>query len=334
LKLQPGSNVLSNSQNIKFQSKGDELAGTLVRNAADVNNITVLMIHGSGPFDRNQNMKGQTLDVFNTIASELGCGGVGSFRYDKRGCGESEGDFYTTGFNDLIEDACAAVDMLVRRQDTGVIILLGHSEGTMIAPVVANMKPEVRGLILLCPTVQPVEDTLMLQSEHVEELINEMPGVWGVFARIYSRFKGGMNNSQRNLIELVKVTPRKTVRSMGMKVPVVWLRELLAHNPKEWMRKVSVPVLTISGEKDIQCLPSDSNQISNMVQGPVQSYCLKDLTHILRTDSEPASFRRYEELMKKKIDSEIINLCLDWLADSKFARCSWHASNRNPPGHT
>jgi len=48
----------------------------------------------------------------------------------------------------------------------------------------------------------------MLQSERVAELIDEMPAAWGAFARIYSRFKGGMNNSQRNLIGQVKVTPK------------------------------------------------------------------------------------------------------------------------------
>ena len=51
------------------------------------------MIHGSGPMDRNENMPGQSLNVFNTIAEHLAEKGIASLRYDKRGCGKSGGNY-------------------------------------------------------------------------------------------------------------------------------------------------------------------------------------------------------------------------------------------------
>ena len=303
---------------IRFQSKGVSLAGTLMPGIESKRSVTILMLHGSGPMDRYQNMRGQKLDVFNTFAAEFEKAGFGSFRYDKRGCGKSGGNYYTAGFGDLIEDACVAVDMLARRPETGAIVLLGHSEGTIIAPVVAHLRPNVSGMILLCPTVQPLEKTLMLQAQRVAELFEELPGVRGTIARLYARFQGGVVYGQKRLINRTKTTSRKTIYSMMMKVPVRWLKELLAHDLEGWMRKVRIPVLAISGAKDIQCLPSDGHRIEELAQGPVEVHCLDDLTHILRSDTEPGSFRRYEKIISNEMDPRIMLLCLDWVSRQKF----------------
>lgn len=301
-----------------FLSEGVPLFGTLETGIENADPVTVLMLHGSGPVDRNQNMKGQKLDVFNHLASEFAKAGIGSLRYDKRGCGKSGGDYYTTGFGDLIDDACAAVDMLVSKPKTGSIILLGHSEGTMIAPVVAQRRPQVRGMILLCPTVQPVEELLLLQAQRFAEMVEEMPGIRGTVMRLFARFQGGVIDGQQRLIAKTKSTSRETFYSMGKKVPAKWLKELLAHDVEGWMRKVDIPALAISGAKDIQCMPGDGRRVEELSQGPVDSHCLDDIAHVLRTDAEPASFLRYEKIMSNEIDPRIISLCLNWISRQKF----------------
>ena len=314
-----GQRNMTEIEDLDFQSQGVSLAGTLVSSTQNKTPITILMLHGSGPMDRDENMKGMKLDVFRTFADDFGRAGIGSFRYDKRGCGKSGGIYKTIAFRDLIDDACAAVDMLVRRRATGKILLFGHSEGTILAPLVAHRRPEVCGLILLCPTVQPMENTLMAQAVHLDEMVRQMPGFSGFAARLFTRFRGNMIDSQRKLIARIKTTSRKTISSMGMKIPVNWLRELLAHDLEGWMRKVDVPVLAISGAKDIQCLPGDSHRIAELAHGPVEAHCLDDLTHILRTDTGPASFLRYGKLMENDMDPRIMSLCLDWLSRQDFA---------------
>ncbi len=106
----------------------------------------VLMLHGSGPLDRNANMPGQELNIFNPISDALRQAGIRSYRYDKRGCARSGGDFYSAGFTDLIKEACAALDILISDLGCDGFVLLGHSEGTIIAPVVAPLRPEVSGV--------------------------------------------------------------------------------------------------------------------------------------------------------------------------------------------
>ncbi len=89
----------------------------------------VVMIHGSGPLDRDGNMPGQAPNIFNALAAALAGAGYASFRYDKRGCGASAGDYLTHGFADLIGDAGAVVAGLRAMPGFGPIFLLGIRRG-------------------------------------------------------------------------------------------------------------------------------------------------------------------------------------------------------------
>lgn len=304
---------------VNVQNNSVSLSGSLVWNVAENTSVVVLMLHGSGPLDRDANMPGQKLDIFSAIAAALDAAGISSYRYDKRGCGQSGGTYDKASFTDLIKDACAAVDMLASIPEINFIVLLGHSEGTMIAPVVAQLKPEVSGLILLCPTIWPVEETLMRQAEHFAKMVEQMPGVRGVITRIFARMRGGILNEQRILIDRIKTTEKDACRSKGQSVPTKLLRGLLAHDPMSWIKKMQVPALAISGVKDIQCLPGDAQMIKDLAQGPVECHCLSDLTHILRADSAPGSFHRYADLMAKKLDPRVPQLCIDWILRQDWA---------------
>lgn len=317
-KSDQGNVPLNHIRELSVQSGDVSLSGSLVRSVSQKKSVAVLMLHGSGPLDRDGNMPGQKLDIFNTIADGLVGAGISSYRYDKRGCGQSRGDYWASGFTDLIKDACAAVDMLASRPDIDGIVLLGHSEGTMVAPVVAHLRPEVFGLILLCPTIQPIADTLMRQAAHMADMIKEMPGVRGVLTRLYVRMTGGLVSRQRKLITQIKASGDDTFRWKGQLVPTKLLREVLAHDPKSWIAKVRVPTLAISGAKDIQCQPGDAKLIKQTALASVESHCLSDLTHILRSDDAPAAFARYADLMTRELDPRVPNLCVDWILKQDF----------------
>lgn len=304
---------MSRTKDVIVQKSSVPLSGSLVWSVPKQTSVVVLMLHGSGPLDRDANMRGQKLDIFNAMAAALDAAGISSYRYDKRGCGQSGGTYDKASFADLIKDACAAVDMLASMPEISSIVLLGHSEGTMIAPVVAHLKPEVSGLILLCPTIRPVEETLMRQAEHFARMVDQMPGVRGVITRLIARMKGGLLKEQRNLIDRIKAAKNDACRSKWQPAPTELLRGLLAHDPMLWIEKVQVPTLAISGTKDIQCLPGDAQMIKDLAQAPVECHCLSDLTHILRAHSAPASFDRYADLMAKKLDPRVPQLSIDWI---------------------
>ena len=86
------------------------LAGTLTLPESGDPSELVVCVHGTGPMDRDQNMPGQRLDILNTIAEHLAWAGVASYRYDKRGCGSSTGEYYSAGHEDLLNDLLAVID--------------------------------------------------------------------------------------------------------------------------------------------------------------------------------------------------------------------------------
>ena len=298
---------------VRFNSQGHALSGSLVLPDAGEPVAAVLMLHGSGPLDRDENMRRQRLDIFNVMADALEQSRIASFRYDKRGCGRSEGNYATTGFLDLIEDAAAALDALLSRIQTRRIVLLGHSEGTLIGPMLAARRTEVGGLVLLCPTVAPIETTLMAQAARLAEDVRTLPGLSGIVARTYFALRGGPLRAQQRLIERARSSTKATLRAGGSRIPAKWLRELLAHDPESAIARVSAPMLCVSGDKDIQCDPQDGHRIAAIAKGPVEVHVISDLTHVLRCDHQPPSFVRYRAILAKSMDPAVIELARDWI---------------------
>lgn len=302
------------TKEIQFRNRNNLLFGTLTLPEGGAAIAMVLMVHGSGPLDRDENTKGFQLNVFNRLAEDFSHKGIASFRYDKAGCGKSEGNFFTTGFHALIEDACMAVDTLIPLTDGVPIFLLGHSEGTVIAPVVSKRKPQVTGLILLAPTIDRLETTLIKQAHRIAEAVSVESGIVGILKRLFLAAAGGAVQSQRRLIDRVKSSTKDSFYYWGSRIPARWLRELLAHELDTWMSTVAVPILTISGSKDIQCDPNDSKRIAQIVKSETEVHLLENLTHILRSDDQPASFARYAKLVDKPLDDRVIEIPIAWIS--------------------
>src|SRR3954451_6024116 len=75
----------------------------------------VALAAGSAPLDRASNHRRARFDVARQLASALAEGGLASLRYDKRGVGESPGDWRRAGLYDNVDDLGAALDTLVAR---------------------------------------------------------------------------------------------------------------------------------------------------------------------------------------------------------------------------
>jgi pimeloyl-ACP methyl ester carboxylesterase len=127
---------------------------------------SVLMLPGSGPLDRNENIDGQCLNIFNAIAHHLVEIGFASLRYDKRGCAKSTGEYFQAGYFDFVEDAVACFDRMKRHPlcASDQIYALGHSEGTLTAMHLSLQRHEVAGIIQLCPIAEDFEAALLRQA--------------------------------------------------------------------------------------------------------------------------------------------------------------------------
>ncbi len=299
---------------------GVRLAGSLSLPSGDVRFPAVLMIHGSGPADRDENARQLKfikvkLNIFNTIARYLADRGVASLRYDKMGCGRSTGDYSKVGLHDLVGDATAMYDYLSSqdRIDPARVFLLGHSEGTYIAPKIAAEHPEIAGLILLAPGVRNLEFQLRYQAKLIREDVQSGGGFIRFAMRLAWRVVGDPERVQSIALDRVKSTTSDSFRLKGQRLNARWMREHLNDDPEGTMRRVACPILSISGEKDIQVHPVESALISGLARGEVEYHVVPGLTHILRQDPDAPSILNYKKLIKKDMDPSVLELIGEWL---------------------
>ena len=300
---------------IEIESKGSNLSGTICIPEDKGSFPFVLMVHGSGPLDRDENMANQKLNIFNSIAYHLASVGIASLRYDKRGCGKSSGSFYKASHFDFVEDAIACFDTLDKSElcMKNNIYVLGHSEGCIIAPQMSLKRPSIAGIVLLCPFVQNMESILINQARHIQEAINNLEGIKGIITRLLLKLMGDPVTSQRKLIDKLKSSSTPTIRIWFRKIPANWLRELLQIDPQDILKRVMCPILMIGAEKDIQCDPADVRRIAELKEGTAEAHVIKGLTHILRVDEREPSIFHYAELIEKPVEPVVLKLVTQWL---------------------
>jgi uncharacterized protein len=295
-------------KDITINSNESNLSGTLCLPTASGSFPLVLMIAGSGPLDRDENMPGQQLNIFNTIAHSLANDGIASLRYDKRGCGKSEGDFYRTGHTDLVNDAINWFDFLKEQEYCEKIFVLGHSEGCIIAPQVALKRQETAGLILLSPFAENIESILIKQAAQIQKEFES----GGLIRKLTGKILGATVASQQKLIHRLKSTDSETIRAGLQKIPAKSFRELMQLDPSAIFSQVSQPMLVIGGEKDLQCNPADVERIAKLAKGSVDAHVVKNLTHVLRFDEGEPSILGTSKLISNPIEPIVTELITGW----------------------
>lgn len=276
----------------------------------------VLMLHGSGPLDRNENTLDQQLNVFNVIAAALASQGIASLRYDKRGCGQSGGDYLQAGHQDLLNDArtcfdaLAALPHLAPRQ----LFILGHSEGCLLAPQLAQQDIDVAGLLLLCPLIEPVEAALLRQAEQVAKEMRLSPGWQGIWRRSLLRL--GLDHPVKKQKRLIAQVQAGTVtQGSSESFGINWLSEMLALDPEAIFAATQTPMLLIAGEKDLQCLPEDIHRIAQVTPALTDLCLIEGMTHLLRIDPEVPSLMAYPQLLKQKVAPLLIERLVQWITN-------------------
>lgn len=306
-------------QKINIHSGNEILAGTLCLPNVTGQFPVVLLVHGSGPLDRNGNMKRQKLNLFNTIAHSLAANGIASLRYDKRGCGESSGDFIRAGYSDFVADAVQCLNTLALSKYLLVnqLYILGHSEGCIIAAQAAQRCPSVAGLILLCPFIENMESILIRQAKQIEKELHSLKGLAGIFYKLLFTLFGKPTTMQLRLINTARKTTLPVMRIGFSRYSAKWLREILALKPEAIYALTQQPVFLVAGTKDMQCNPQDIFRIAKTVKGQAETLMLDDMTHLLRRDKTPvllnSNLLNSARLLKQLVDNELIEKVVQWL---------------------
>jgi pimeloyl-ACP methyl ester carboxylesterase len=297
-------------KNVYINSKEFQLAGTLSLPDNNDNAPAVLLIPGSGQVDRNENHKKIKLNAFYEISGFLSSHGFAVLRYDKRGVGESGGYFWETGFHDNISDALSTLEFLKSQKeiDAKKVFLLGHSEGAFISSHLAGSGNDVAGIILMAGGAHSGEETLKWQAVKVVE------GMKGFNKWLINLLHLDVAKSQQKQIDKIKKSTKDSFRiQLVSKLNAKWMREFLAYNPADDLIKINVPVLAITGSKDIQVNPDDLIEMKEIIKSPYEYHILPDMSHLLRTETGEASISNYKSMVKKPIDQRVLPIILEWL---------------------
>jgi pimeloyl-ACP methyl ester carboxylesterase len=254
--------------------KGDvHLAGTLTVPRTGGPFPAVLLITGSGPQDRDETIFGHK--PFLVLADYLTRRGIAVLRVDDRGVGGSTGNTRDATSADFADDVQAGVEFLKNRKEINAsrIGLIGHSEGGIIAPLVASRTRDVAFIVLLAGTGVPGDeilykqaaDILKLSGADAEKMAQQKKLQERMFA-VLRKVKDKAAAEAQLRAAVAELAPKKGDK--GEKSEVVeaqpllegqiqmaltpWFRHFLDYDPRPALRKVACPVLALNGEKDVQ----------------------------------------------------------------------------------
>lgn len=264
---------------VRFANTRDRvsLAGTLTLPREGGPFPAVLLITGSGPEDRDESVFGHK--PFLVLADHLTRKGVAVLRVDDRGVGASSGTQRDATSEDFANDVLAGVEFLKTRReiDRRRIGLVGHSEGGLIGPLAAVRSKDVAFLVLLAGPGLPGDSLLLLQNAALlraagagDDLIAKQVAS---MRRVLSAVKAGADSAAilgalRDMVEaqLENVPPEMrgqygSVDSLAAGAARIylmpWMRYFVATDPRPALAKLRVPVLAITGEKDVQVTPEN-----------------------------------------------------------------------------
>jgi pimeloyl-ACP methyl ester carboxylesterase len=254
-------------EDVIYQNKsaGIELGATLTMPQGKGPFPAVVLITGSGPQDRNETILGHR--PFLVLADYLTRKGIAVLRADDRGVGKSTGDFNLATTADFATDTEAGVAYLKTRPeiDTRKIGLVGHSEGGVIAPMIAARNHDVAFIVMMAGSGVPGDQVIAEQTR----LILEANGV-----NHESAAKQGAN--QLELLALIKQekdpselekkmreklsgqVPEAQIGAAILQVNSPWMRYFVSYDPAIALSKITCPVLAINGEKDLQVPPQQN----------------------------------------------------------------------------
>ncbi len=244
---------------------GLQLAGTLTLPRTGGPFPVALLISGSGQQDRDETVADHK--PFWVIADHLTREGIAVLRVDDRGVGGSQaGDLKNATSADFATDVQAGVAYLRQRPeiDAGKIGLIGHSEGGLIAPMVAAANPAIAWLVLLAAPGVPGDRVLLEQGRMLGQSMGYPPERIDRIAELNEELYDLVKSEPDAAARAEKMRPLMStiIRESGMPQSVVesqlrlsaspWFYFFLTHDPGAELTKVRCPVLALNGEKDMQ----------------------------------------------------------------------------------
>jgi len=265
--------------------KSVHLSGTLTYPSSGSKFPAVILISGSGQQDRDENIMGHK--PFMVIADRLTKLGFAVLRVDDRGIGKSTGEVAKASSSDFAKDVITSIEYLGKRSeiDLNRIGLMGHSEGGLIASIVAAERKDISFVVLLAgPGINGAAllaeqgEQILLKSGVSKEAVAVYTPLYKKMIQISTQETDSLTiamNAYKAVADWKKATPLNYQKEIGMDTKEgsdaimhnlvsgfssPWMKYFLKSEPSIFIEQISAKVLALNGEKDIQVIASTNTE--------------------------------------------------------------------------
>lgn len=327
-----------NEEEVSYRNEKDnvKLAGTLSLPRTSGKHPAVILISGSGSQDRNETIAGHR--PFLVLSDHLTRSGIAVLRVDDRGVGGSDLGSPTATSENYAEDVLAGIRFLKGRKEINPkqIGLIGHSEGGMIAPMVAAQSSDVAFIVLLAGMGQRGEDVIYTQTELIQKAQGTDPNVIARAVGLLKKINGIVRTEpdEKRLEQLINEeitiyaaaldeTEKKafapvasTIKGLMPIYRLPWFRYFITFDPAPVLRKVKVPVLALNGELDLQVgwkqnLDLIATALKEGKNSDVTVMSFPKLNHLFQT-SQTGSLSEYG-LIEETMSPQVLKTISDWI---------------------
>lgn len=263
------------SKDITIPVHGGSIAATLLVPDTTSPVPVTLIIAGSGPTDRDGN-SGSFLQAgsYRMLADSLAVHGIASLRYDKRYVGQSMN--FTTPvdelrFNDYADDAVALINFLKTDKRFSKIIIIGHSEGSLLGMIAAEKIP-VNAYISLAGMGEPMDKVIEWQ-------IAQQPGVT---PSLEGNVKMILDSMREGKVVHEVPSDLKTLLSPAIQP---YLISEMKYDPAKEMKKIKIPVLIVNGTTDLQVTVQQA-KLLHQAKPDAQLAIIPGMNHVLKNAPE------------------------------------------------
>ncbi len=279
------------------------LEGTLITPEIQNTKYVALIIAGSGPTDRDGNNPQMVNNSLKMLAEALAKKGISSLRYDKRGIGKSKAAGLKESelrFDNYINDAKSWVDYLDNQENFNNIIIIGHSEGSLLG-MVASQQKNVEKFISIAGAGQPIDQTIR------EQLKAQPPIVLEQSIPILDKLLQG------STVDNIPTYLNSLFRPSIQPYMISWFK----YDPQKEIAKLNKSVLIIQGSTDIQVSLSDADKLS-VANKRAKKVIIKNMNHVFKEASldRQSNFQTYNQ-PELPIKPELIQAISEFIIQSQ-----------------
>ncbi len=308
-------------EEVTFANADITLSGTITKPDGDGPFPAAIMITGSGPQDRDETILGHK--PFAVIADHLTRRGILVLRFDDRGVAQSTGQFKGSTIEDFATDVEAAFQFLLTRDDvvSDKIGLIGHSEGGVVGPLMAKSNEKVAFLVSLAGIGTSPKELYATQQRDMLLLNGATNGqlIYDSFMQAIDKVVNGANAEtiEAHMKQTLRY-PDQAAKLLGNFMTDPWFISLMNYDNAATLSQLTLPVLAINGEKDIQVEPKANlagfeKYLNEAGNKDVTITEISGLNHLFQP-SETGNPAEYANI-KVTFDEATLKLVGDWIVE-------------------